>query len=161
MSSFDIQKLLDYPKVTGFETIQYHSGGSVVGQLANSFSPLYFVVSQLKEVMSTEQPCDLAYEFGDGLFGLHQYPQGFPRPGWNHSLTLNTVKAKIVPLILLMKIYLPFFVEFALSSNYNVSLTSLFWLHELFSDLQMHCISHDVLLHNFVVLYLRGRLKNL
>ncbi|KAH9716084.1 WD repeat protein [Citrus sinensis] len=54
--------------------------GSIVGQLVNSFSPLYFVVNQLKEVMSTEQPCDLAYEFGDGLFSLHQYPQGFPRP---------------------------------------------------------------------------------
>lgn len=54
--------------------------GSIVGQLVNSFCPLYFVVNQLKEVMSTEQPCDLAYEFGDGLFSLHQYPQGFPRP---------------------------------------------------------------------------------
>lgn len=57
------------------------SGGSFVTGLANSFSPLYFVVRQLKEVMPTEQPCDLAYEFGDGLFDLHEYPEGFPKPG--------------------------------------------------------------------------------
>lgn len=31
--------------------------------------------------MATEQPCDLAYEFGDGQFDLHEYPEGFPRPG--------------------------------------------------------------------------------
>ncbi|KAJ0076046.1 hypothetical protein Patl1_34899 [Pistacia atlantica] len=60
--------------------MQRFSGESVVAQLANSFSPLYFVVRQLREVMSTEQPCDLAYEFGDGLFGLQQFPQGFPKP---------------------------------------------------------------------------------
>ena len=36
---------------------------------------------QVKEVMSTEQPCDLAYDFGDGLLDLEEYPQGFPRPG--------------------------------------------------------------------------------
>ncbi|KAI5339639.1 hypothetical protein L3X38_018911 [Prunus dulcis] len=55
-------------------------GGSFATGLANSFSPLYFVVRQFKEVMPTEQPCDLAYEFGDGLFDLHEYPEGFPKP---------------------------------------------------------------------------------
>ncbi|KAB2613272.1 hypothetical protein D8674_035588 [Pyrus ussuriensis x Pyrus communis] len=55
-------------------------GGSFLTGLANSLSPLYFVVRQLKEVMPTEQPCDLAYEFGDGLFDLQEYPEGFPRP---------------------------------------------------------------------------------
>lgn len=55
-------------------------GGSVVAAFANSFSPLYFVVRQVKEVMSTEDPCDLAYEFGDGLLDIEEYPQGFPRP---------------------------------------------------------------------------------
>lgn len=57
------------------------SGGSFLAGLANSFSPLCFTVRQLKEVMPTEQPCDLAYEFGDGLFDLQEYPEGFPRPG--------------------------------------------------------------------------------
>ncbi|KAL6286860.1 hypothetical protein ACE6H2_011250 [Prunus campanulata] len=57
-----------------------NGGGSFVTGLANSFSPLYFVVRQHKEVMPTEQPCDLAYEFGDGLFDLHEYPEGFPKP---------------------------------------------------------------------------------
>ncbi|PIN07949.1 hypothetical protein CDL12_19481 [Handroanthus impetiginosus] len=37
-------------------------------------------VTQLNEVMSTEQPCDFAYEFGDGLLNLPQYPQEFPKP---------------------------------------------------------------------------------
>lgn len=55
-------------------------GETFLTGLANSFSPLYFIVRQLKEVMATEQPCDLAYEFGDGLFDLHEYPEGFPRP---------------------------------------------------------------------------------
>ncbi|XLR42667.1 hypothetical protein HN51_026693 [Arachis hypogaea] len=30
--------------------------------------------------MSTEQPCDLAYEFGDGLFDVKEFPQCFPKP---------------------------------------------------------------------------------
>ncbi|GAB4849962.1 hypothetical protein Ancab_029262 [Ancistrocladus abbreviatus] len=55
-------------------------GGSLLARIANSWSPLYFSVSQLHEVMPTEQPCDLAYEFGDGLLDLHDYPQDFPKP---------------------------------------------------------------------------------
>ncbi|KAL0012744.1 hypothetical protein SO802_007852 [Lithocarpus litseifolius] len=55
-------------------------GGSLLSAFANSFYPLYFEVRQVKEVMSTEQPCDLAYDFGDGLLDLEEYPQGFPRP---------------------------------------------------------------------------------
>ncbi|XP_050382643.1 uncharacterized protein LOC126799479 [Argentina anserina] len=55
-------------------------GDTIVNGLAKSVSPLYFVVRQLKEVMATEQPCDLAYEFGDGLFDLLEYPKGFPTP---------------------------------------------------------------------------------
>ncbi|KAJ7962697.1 WD repeat-containing protein 49 isoform 1 [Quillaja saponaria] len=63
-------------------------GGSVVAAFANSIAPLYFMVSQLKEVMSTEQPCDLAYEFGDGLFDIQDFPQGFPRPA-KHPYPFN------------------------------------------------------------------------
>ncbi|KAI4329438.1 hypothetical protein L6164_021701 [Bauhinia variegata] len=55
-------------------------GGSVLAAFANSFTPLYFMVRQVNEVMSTEQPCDLAYEFGDGLLHIQELPQGFPRP---------------------------------------------------------------------------------
>ncbi|XP_022721254.1 uncharacterized protein LOC111278842 isoform X2 [Durio zibethinus] len=55
-------------------------GASFVAQFANRLSPLYFEVTQLKEVMPTEQPCDLSYEFGDGLLDLHEYPAGFPKP---------------------------------------------------------------------------------
>lgn len=57
------------------------AGGSVLAAFADSFSPLYFTVTQLKEVMSTEQPCDLAYEFGDGLYDIKELPIDFPRPG--------------------------------------------------------------------------------
>ena len=57
------------------------SGGSVLSGFAKSFSPLYFELKQVKEVMSTGQPCDLAYDFGDGLLDLQEYPQGFPKPG--------------------------------------------------------------------------------
>ena len=35
----------------------------------------------MTEVMSTEQPCDVAYEFGDGLFDPQNFPKGFPKPG--------------------------------------------------------------------------------
>ncbi|KAG9456031.1 hypothetical protein H6P81_000539 [Aristolochia fimbriata] len=55
-------------------------GGYFLARVTKSRSPLYFKVTELKEVMSTEQPCDLAYEFGDGLFGLCDYPEGFPQP---------------------------------------------------------------------------------
>ncbi|XP_059643064.1 uncharacterized protein LOC132284940 [Cornus florida] len=55
-------------------------GGSVTSGFANSFCPLYFMVGKVNEVMSTEQPCDFAYEFGDGLLDLQDYPQGFPTP---------------------------------------------------------------------------------
>ncbi|XP_026402170.1 uncharacterized protein LOC113297804 [Papaver somniferum] len=54
-------------------------GGPILGGIANSYSPLYFTVKQHKEIMSTEQPCDFAYEFGDGLLDLQDYPQGFPK----------------------------------------------------------------------------------
>ncbi|ERN07177.1 hypothetical protein AMTRI_Chr12g273980 [Amborella trichopoda] len=55
-------------------------GGSFLAKIADSFSPLYFTVKNIKEVMATEQPCDLAYEFGDGLLNLSKYPEGFPMP---------------------------------------------------------------------------------
>ncbi|XP_058113876.1 uncharacterized protein LOC131256836 [Magnolia sinica] len=55
-------------------------GGSLLPRITNSICPLYFTVVKLTEVMSTEQPCDLAYEFGDGLLDLHEYPEGFPKP---------------------------------------------------------------------------------
>ena len=31
--------------------------------------------------MPTEEPCDLAYDFGDGILYLDDYPEGFPKPG--------------------------------------------------------------------------------
>lgn len=55
-------------------------GGSLLEGISNSYFPLYFTVKQVCEVMSTEQPCDFAYEFGDGLLDLKDYPQGFPNP---------------------------------------------------------------------------------
>lgn len=30
--------------------------------------------------MPTEEPCDLAYDFGDGLLDPHDIPEGFPKP---------------------------------------------------------------------------------
>lgn len=30
--------------------------------------------------MPTEEPCDLAYDFGDGILDLGDYPEGFPKP---------------------------------------------------------------------------------
>ncbi|PKA49183.1 hypothetical protein AXF42_Ash010868 [Apostasia shenzhenica] len=42
--------------------------------------PLYFTVRQVTDVMPTEQPCDLSYEFGNGLLVLHELPEGFPKP---------------------------------------------------------------------------------
>ncbi|XP_074288084.1 uncharacterized protein LOC141613241 [Silene latifolia] len=56
-------------------------GGSTLARIATSFSPLYFSVKEVHEVMPTEQPCDIAYEFGDGHLDLQDYPEGFPKPG--------------------------------------------------------------------------------
>ncbi|GMH14105.1 hypothetical protein Nepgr_015946 [Nepenthes gracilis] len=56
-------------------------GGSIIGTIAKSLSiPLYFTVKQVREVMATEEPCDQAYEFGDGQLDLLDYPKGFPTP---------------------------------------------------------------------------------
>lgn len=40
-------------------------------------------MTDANEVMATEQPCDLSYEFGDGVLDIQDYPDGFPKPG-NH-----------------------------------------------------------------------------
>lgn len=57
------------------------SDASVFRGISRSFAPLYFTVREVNEVMSTEQPCDVAYEFGSGLLDLQEYPDGFPKPG--------------------------------------------------------------------------------
>ncbi|CAH9130127.1 unnamed protein product [Cuscuta epithymum] len=54
-------------------------GGSILTGISNSY-PLYFTIRESNEVMATEEPCDLAYEFGSGLFDLPDLPQGFPKP---------------------------------------------------------------------------------
>lgn len=53
---------------------------SVFRGISRSFAPLYFTVREVNEVMSTEQPCDVAYEFGSGLLDLQEYPDRFPKP---------------------------------------------------------------------------------
>ncbi|MFS7981173.1 hypothetical protein Hanom_Chr10g00947901 [Helianthus anomalus] len=58
---------------------------SVFRGSSRAFAPLYFTVREVNEVMSTEEPCDVAYEFGDGLLDLQEYPQGFPKPGKHPS----------------------------------------------------------------------------
>ncbi|GFQ05644.1 cucumisin [Phtheirospermum japonicum] len=55
-------------------------GGYPLSGIINSVHPLYFSVGEINEVMSTEEPCDLAYEFGDGLLNLPEYPQEFLKP---------------------------------------------------------------------------------
>lgn len=65
------------------------SGGLIAAGAANLYGPLYFTVRQVSEVMSTEQPCDLAYEFGDGLLDLRDFPEGFPEPGREDFQGLN------------------------------------------------------------------------
>ncbi|KAK6937978.1 hypothetical protein RJ641_031486 [Dillenia turbinata] len=54
--------------------------GSGLSGILSSFHPLYFVVQESKEVMATEEPCDLAYKFGNGQLDLENYPLGFPKP---------------------------------------------------------------------------------
>ncbi|GFY97285.1 pentatricopeptide repeat (PPR) superfamily protein [Actinidia rufa] len=64
-------------------------GESAIGEFAKSRWPLYFAVKHVNEVMSTAQPRDLAYEFGDGLLDIHEYPSGFPRAGEEILATSN------------------------------------------------------------------------
>lgn len=54
---------------------------------------MYFMIKQVNEVMSTEQPCDMAYEFGDGVWDLYDYPQGFPKPGGHSCLARNAIRS--------------------------------------------------------------------
>ncbi|KAJ4909397.1 Uncharacterized protein Rs2_04018 [Raphanus sativus] len=62
--------------------------GPIVSTLANALSPLYFEVTEAMEVMATEEPCDIACRFGDGLLAIGDYPQGFPRPA-KHPYPFN------------------------------------------------------------------------
>ncbi|KAJ0701428.1 hypothetical protein HanOQP8_Chr10g0379281 [Helianthus annuus] len=55
---------------------------SVFRGSSRAFAPLYFTVREVNEVVSTEEPCDMAYEFGDGLLDLQEYPQGFCQKHW-------------------------------------------------------------------------------
>jgi hypothetical protein len=73
--------------ITIFCEFHNHKGGSIVASFADSFSPLYFTMTQIKEVLSTEQPCDLAYEFGDGLYDIKELPLGFPKPGKGYFIS--------------------------------------------------------------------------
>ncbi|KAG5237961.1 WD repeat protein [Salix suchowensis] len=108
-------------------------GGSGLAQITKTFSPLYFKVAEQKEVMSTEQPCDLAYEFGDGHLDLCNYPRHFPRPekhpypfddqvviyirhvgpgvlvgqAWQEGKELQQVPQKLCDEILMVKDYAP------------------------------------------------------
>nr|GEV01713.1 two-pore potassium channel 1-like [Tanacetum cinerariifolium] len=45
------------------------SDASVLGGLSRSFALIYFKVN---EVMSTKQPCDMAYEFGNEILDLQE-----------------------------------------------------------------------------------------
>ncbi|KMT04692.1 hypothetical protein BVRB_7g168750 [Beta vulgaris subsp. vulgaris] len=106
-------------------------GLSLLARLATSSRPLYFTVKEAREVMPTEQPCDLAYEFGDGLLDLQDYPEGFPMPAkhpspfndhvviylrhlgpgvmvgqaWQEGLALEQVPKKLCGEILMVKDY--------------------------------------------------------
>ncbi|XP_042442291.1 uncharacterized protein LOC122027407 isoform X2 [Zingiber officinale] len=63
-----------------------HTYGRIVTGVLFSFglkkfrAPLYFKVRGVMEVMSTEQPCDIAYDFGDGLLDPLIIPPRFPKP---------------------------------------------------------------------------------
>ncbi|KAM7486909.1 hypothetical protein LguiA_002918 [Lonicera macranthoides] len=65
---------------SGGKTYGRFFGKSILAKQLSHYFPLYFVVKQVDVVMATEQPCDLAYEFGDGVLDLVEYPQGFPKP---------------------------------------------------------------------------------
>ncbi|XP_021720343.1 uncharacterized protein LOC110687989 isoform X3 [Chenopodium quinoa] len=128
--------------LTAFRTINNRSnafwinqifadGVSPLARMATSSSPLYFTVKEVNEVMPTDQPCDLAYEFGDGLLNLHDYPEGFPMPAkhpwpfndqvviyvrhlgpgvmvgqvWQEGLALEQIPKKLCGEILMVKDY--------------------------------------------------------
>ncbi|CAA7409379.1 unnamed protein product [Spirodela intermedia] len=75
----DIVSILEPPKeLIPLDSATYNPAAYVCA--ANSFSPLYFTVKEVNEVMPTEQPCDLAYELGNGLLDPTNLPEGFPSP---------------------------------------------------------------------------------
>ncbi|KAG2310468.1 hypothetical protein Bca52824_022025 [Brassica carinata] len=62
--------------------------GPIVSTLANAFSLLYFEVTKAMDDRATEEPCDIACRFCDGLLDIEDYPQEFSRPA-RHSYPLN------------------------------------------------------------------------
>ncbi|XP_057503975.1 uncharacterized protein LOC130787604 isoform X2 [Actinidia eriantha] len=59
------------------------------------------VIFRCKDGMTTygriiDSSCDLAYEFGDRLLDIHEYPSGFPRAGEEILTTSNPTWYEVV-----------------------------------------------------------------
>ncbi|CAA7052460.1 unnamed protein product [Microthlaspi erraticum] len=54
----------------------------------DAFSPLYFEVNEAMEVMATEEPCDIACTFGNGLLDIEDYPQAKHPYPFNDSVVI-------------------------------------------------------------------------
>lgn len=89
MRFFVSRLILIIPTTNIFYEFHNLTGGSFLAKFADSYAPLYFTMTQLKEVMSTEHPCDYAYEFGDGLYDIKEFPLGFPRPGEGYFISFT------------------------------------------------------------------------
>ncbi|KAH7423234.1 hypothetical protein KP509_12G045700 [Ceratopteris richardii] len=56
-------------------------GGWMLKNMIRWLFPLYFEVREIRKVIATEEPCNIALEYGDGQLHLKEVPNGFPKPG--------------------------------------------------------------------------------
>ncbi|KAI5063964.1 hypothetical protein GOP47_0020634 [Adiantum capillus-veneris] len=56
------------------------TGGSMLRSMTKSLLPLYFEVRETRKVVATEEPCNIAIEYGDGQLHLKEVPDNFPKP---------------------------------------------------------------------------------
>eukprot|EP00250_Pteridium_aquilinum_P020904 c24986_g1_i1 orf=457-1539(-) len=56
------------------------TGGWLLKSMTKWLLPLYFEVRETRKVVATEEPCNIALEYGDGQLHLQEVPQNFPKP---------------------------------------------------------------------------------
>lgn len=56
------------------------TGGWLLQDITRLMLPLYFEVRDVRKVVATEEPCNIAFEYGEGQIHLCDIPTNFPKP---------------------------------------------------------------------------------
>ncbi|MCO5548758.1 hypothetical protein L7F22_002220 [Adiantum nelumboides] len=56
------------------------TGGWILRSMTKLLLPIYFEVRETRKVVATEEPCNIALDYGDGQLHLKEVPDNFPKP---------------------------------------------------------------------------------